>query len=331
MEEPIHAHEEIGLSDIFRILLRKLKVLILALLIGVIVGAGFGVMKTVNVNYYGTSVDFYVNPKKDTEGTAGGSQYGVYGAYGRHVMDNMTKLLASESFAEQLLLDPATGLPQFTSTTEKVDELKGYIAAAKEKQTALAADPENATLIAEEKEARETALTCWRETALYRTLIRKITASVSYTYYNESEADAEDLAKSFIYVKISVLNDEDFAKAIFNQITAVLPAYVEENMPQPDGYNGTNCQRITRLDKVGLLNGGYTTSTAVKYGLILGAAAFVIACVAVVVIDRSNKRLRDYELTMEKFHVPVLGVIPRIEDRESASKPAATAKTEVTK
>ena len=65
MEERIRIQEDIGLSDIFRILLRKVKILILALIIGAIVGGCIGLVKTRNVHYYGTSVDFYVNPKTD--------------------------------------------------------------------------------------------------------------------------------------------------------------------------------------------------------------------------------------------------------------------------
>ncbi|MBQ7879033.1 MAG: hypothetical protein IJ317_00125, partial [Clostridia bacterium] len=118
--------------------------------------------------------------------------------------------------------------------------------------------------------------------------------------------------KSFIYVKISVLNDKDFAELLLERILIVLPEYVEANMAVPTGYIGTNCQKITRLDKVTLLNSGYTVSTALKYALILCAAAFVVACITVVVIDRSNKKLRDYERTMENFKIPVLGVIPTI-------------------
>lgn len=90
-----------------------------------------------------------------------------------------------------------------------------------------------------------------------------------------------------------------------------VPAYVSQNMFKPDGYD-TSCQRITRLDDVKLLNPGNLQSTAIKYGLLLGAATFLAACVAVIVVDYSDKRLRNFERTMEQLGVPVLGVIPTI-------------------
>jgi capsular polysaccharide biosynthesis protein len=397
MEENIRTQEEISLGDIFRILFKKIKVLILALVIGALVGAGFGVIRTFDVKYYGTSVSFYVNPKKDNNSITNDSQYGVYGAYGWHVMDNMTRLLASESFAEELMLD-SDGLPLDGSegdgynllpetdnreainakmaetsaplaaakaaseaadkaradTADKlkvyneanveynrllasnsnnvqkddVDIAKGIAENAKANwQTAVEAEDnaEKAEFDAWEKanEAVEAVRVEWRKTALYQSYVQKITRSIAYSYVDEEDADADvsELAKSFIYVKISVLEDEGaFANFLFDRVNKVLPEYVETNMAVPSGYVGTNCQRITRLDKVQRTNEGYMTSTAIKYALILGAAALVVACVAVIIIDRSNKRLRDYELTFEKFGVPVLGVVPTIDEREYTAK-----------
>lgn len=395
MEENIRTQEEISLGDIFKILLKKIKVLILALIIGALVGAGFGVIRTFDVKYYGTSVSFYVNPKKDNNSITNDSQYGVYGAYGWHVMDNMTRLLASESFAEELMLD-SDGLPLDGSEGDgynllpetdnreainaKMAETSAPLAAAKaaseaaDKARAETADKlkvyneansnrsriwNSPTATEQEKLDADTALTTandayqdalekqdvaqqaefdawekaneaveavrveWRKTALYQSYVQKITRSIAYSYVDEEDADADvsELAKSFIYVKISVLEDEGaFANFLFDRVNKVLPEYVETNMAVPSGYVGTNCQRITRLDKVQRTNEGYMTSTAIKYALILGAAALVVACVAVIIIDRSNKRLRDYELTFEKFGVPVLGVVPTIDEREYTAK-----------
>ncbi len=408
MEENIRTQEEISLGDIFRILLKKIKVLILALVIGALIGAGFGVIRTFDVKYYGTSVSFYVNPKKDNNSITNDSQYGVYGAYGWHVMDNMTRLLASESFAEELMLD-ADGLPLDGSEgdgynllpetenreaiDEKMAETSAPLAAAKaateaadkaraetadklkvyneanaeynrllasnsnnvpsseietaksvaenakaDWQTAVEAEDnaEQAELDAWEKanEAVEAVRVEWRKTAMYQSYVQKITQSIAYSYVDEDDKDADvsELAKSFIYVKISVLEDEGaFANFLFDRVNKVLPEYVETNMAVPSGYVGTNCQRITRLDEVQRTNEGYMASTAIKYALILGAAALVVACVAVIVIDRSNKRIRDYELTFEKFGVPVLGVIPTIDEREYTAKTEQEQTTEVGK
>ena len=380
MEENIRTQEEISLGDIFRILLRKIKVLVLALVIGAVVGAGFGVVRTYNVKYYGTTMQFYVNPKKDSASVTSDSQYGVYGAYSSYVMDAITKLLGSESFAEELMLDE-DGIPlaSVLPTGENREVIDEAIAKAKEATEAadaarlataeaqvaynsaksdydklvtagvspseaatssglttattalgFAEDAQEAAELKEEtawedaNEKLETVWTEWRKSTVYRNDVQTIVSSVSYSYYDESEADnTTNLAKSFIYVSIDVLNNEGFANFLFERINVVLPEYVEAKMTVPSGYVGTNCQRITRLDEVARTNEGNMASTALKYGLILGAAALIVACVVVIVVDRSNKKLRDYEMTMEKFKVPVLGVIPTIEEREYGVKSAA--------
>ena len=52
----------------------------------------------------------------------------------------------------------------------------------------------------------------------------------------------------------------------------------------------------------------------IKYGALIGLAALVIACVIVIVADRTDTRLRDYQKVSQKFRIPVLGVIPRFTD-----------------
>ena len=396
MEENIRTQEEISLAEIFKILWRKVKVLIFALVIGVIFGGSLGVLTTFNERYYGTTVEFYVNPKKDENQISNESQYGVYGAYGRHVMDNMTKLLGSESFAEQLLLDD-DGLPTQFLSDENRAEIDAKIAEtgtplaikksavktaetarqavaeaqvaynekAKEWETELQILVAGSATVVEIETAREQCLgeakrnletaqdakelaelaetkaiedantaveavrALWRETELYEELIITVTESINYRYYDEEETDVDDLARSFIYVNVSVLNDEELANDLFDQLLVMLPRYVEKNMAIPSGYIGTNCQRITRLNEVEQTNSGYMLKTAIKYALLFGAVALVIASVVVIVIDRSNTRLRNYEATMEKFNVPVLGVIPTITEGENSEE--SKSDTEVQK
>ncbi len=291
MEEQIGVRDEISLSELFKILWRKALILILACVIGVIAGGAFGVLQTWNVNYYGTRVEFYVNPSKSEDASSEtGSQYGVYGAYGKPLMESMVKLLESEGFAETLMLDengmPAKGIS---------DEIDALI---------------------EEGDANG-ALEAWRATEHYKTMIAFVSKATSYSYATDSDAE-EELAKSFIFVEISILNGEKQAKILLDRVKTHVPAYIKKNMVKPDGYDETNCQRITRLDDVKLLNPGELLSTAIKYAILLGAASFLAACVAVIAVDYSDKRLRNFERTMDQLGMPVLGVIPTI--TESAPK-----------
>ena len=401
MEETIQKEEGVSLMDILRLLLSKIKILILVMIIGGMAGGIFAIFRTYGVDYYGTvdPIEFYVNPENPKEIEGESSQYSVYGAYGRHVMDNMVKLLSSESFAEKLMLN-GEALPNpkgwtddeetAALLTEKVAEAQTKIdAATKAEETVNTANtdvkdalaalekawdlvvcdlPEykdisysdaafekhfeslktkvgasNSYIMALEgahehyvlaseaaKSAKavaktakddaetytEEALEVWRSTDKYASELYKYSSTVTYTYLEE-DADIEDannLARSFIYVEISVLNDKEFANELYERIKTVVPQYVEENMTIPAGYTGTNCQRVTRMDAPELTNKYYTITQAIKYALIFAAISLVVACIAVIIIDKSDKKLRDYEVISKKFNVPVLGVIPTIDE-----------------
>ena len=301
MEGSIKVKDELTLSDLIRILWRKAFILALALVLGVIAGGVFGVFQTWNVHYYGTTVEFYINPVKESNGEDDSvdaenktdSQYSVYGSYGKLVMESMVELLNSESFSEVLLLDE-DGMP-----AEAISNLPTEI--------------KNLIKKVEKGEANANAVVAaWRKTQHYQKAISFVSKATSYACVEETSSSGnESLSKSFIVVKLSVLNGEEIAEFLLDRIKTRVPAYVEKNMFKPEGYD-TSCQRITRLDDVKLLNPGSMQSTAIKYAILLGAATFLAACVAVIVVDYSDKHLRNFERTMEQLGVPVLGVIPTI-------------------
>lgn len=146
--------------------------------------------------YYEAELTFYVTPIGLGENDSD-SQYGVYGMYGNHVMDNMVKLLDADSFAARLLTE-------FDGAPAMEDES-------------------------------------------YSVWIAKIQNAVNYFYEPEFTEDGVALAKSFIYVNISVSDKigEEFANNLYTAVVEMTPAYVEENMAVPSGYTGTECS-VTR-------------------------------------------------------------------------------------
>ncbi len=245
-----------------------------------------------------------------------GSQYGVYGAYGRHVMDAMVKLLSSKPFTERLLLE-ANGLPSmetypslntnkyakaiqakkvasdawakvkalekprlealknlndcwtlfgmtgtfteegynklFNSTDITVpqylkDAYKQYMEANDLRIEAI----EKATATQKETDAIvEILLEEWRDHPNYLPNISRFQKAVKYSYLgdNEDVADANNLTRSFIYVDISVLNDEEFAKDLSVRMDRTLPVYVQQNMIIPSGYLGTKVEKVSSVIK----------------------------------------------------------------------------------
>ena len=452
----------ISLFEIFRLLLSKIKLLILVVIIAGIAGAGLGLYTSWNDLYFGTRVEFYVNPEKSSSTSSeSASQFSVYGAYGRHVMDNIVKLLESESFTEQLLLNGET-LPklkytakdskttpfgrelhegevwswikepsaeeraaapagtvflydQFATAIKKAEELRATAdaqsanleAALKAKEQSLQSQnilhnlinqvwikfypsETNSPVFNEEayamllerasnnsqlannanfveltnlysdwktansnvsnsiatinhldttyfipaNEAETAVLELWRTTDGYNSILKMYSNSITFSYL-ESEADIDDannLARSFIYVDISVVGEQyqAFAKEMHRRVKDIVPAFVEANMTVPADYQGTNCERITRTDGIQRTNPNSRTTQTVKFGLLAAFAALVVAAIVILIVDQSDKRLREPEIITSKFNLPVLGIVPPIEDllKNANTKKTATAKTE---
>lgn len=396
-QEKLQLQDEISLVDILRLFIRKMAVLVIVAILAIIAGASYGYIKTRDVNYFGTTIAFYVNPQKD-ENSDQESEYSIYGSYGENVMDNMVKLLSSELFAETLMLDKE-GLPDANMIekvrTSKGDEVANALAAKvetarnalhaidskeaeldaatdtlsekKDAMYALQSDVNNAwadlgkfgtpsriaspsndkertyngiwdayqlaigaydTAVEQQSIARENLLQAkktqksefedtlaqWRKdySAYYAGELARYRYAASYSYKSPSDGSASNFARSFFYIYISVTNDETFANNVRSRIVEYVPMFIENIMPVPGGYLSTNCQRITRNDYIVNTNAGYARNTAIRYAILLAAVSVVIACVIIVIIDRSDKRLRAVEQITEKFNLPVLGVIPNI-------------------
>ena len=296
MEEKVKVGEGLSLLDIVRLLFSKLFILIFIGIVSGFFGAFVAVARTIDTNYWGTTIEFYVNPEKPKDVVNGnGSQYGVYGAYGRHVMDNIVKLLSSESFAE-ILIDGTDGIETITEPMAGIPQKIAFDANGNEYMT-----------------------------GEYKTFLARVKNAVRFSYL-ESDADIDDannLARSFIYVNISVINDRVFAENVLKSVREVVPWYVEANMTVPSDYSGTNCQKITVMESIHLTNPGYTTNQAFKYAFLFAAAAVAVTCVIIILVDKSDKRLRDYETVMRNLEVPVLGVVPTIEPMVQKAKAAA--------
>lgn len=143
----------------------------------------------------------------------------------------------------------------------------------------------------------------------YDKYLKLLNNSLSYTYnYKASQ----------IKVSVSVLNDAGFAASLLKQVEKNVPEFIESRLVDKDSSSSTttpgkvSCEQLTH-NRAALLNGGQTTKEMIKFAAILGILAAIVACVVVVVIDRTDNRLRDYEDIPGKFGLPVLGVIPRIE------------------
>ena len=240
--------EELSLLEIFKILFKKIKLLLIVLLASIVAGGVFGALITLNQDYYGTEIWFYINPKEklsDGEDTT----YGVYGSYGDNVMDTMTKLLESDLFTEQLvegwnrtpvkLLDDGSLNPKYKAF---IYALKHTIEFSYDTTQEKAAGSSN-------------------------------TLAKSFIIVNiELLADDEELVT--------------FAEELLVRLRNYVPEYVTRHMIVPSGFEGTNCKEITTISEIEHLNENNTVVSAVKYAVIIGVLGTFIACVAVLIDNR---------------------------------------------
>ena len=162
----------------------------------------------VQKTYYECKLEYFINPIKAKEEPSYNNQYDIYGTYGRHVLDNIVKLLSSDSFTE-VLTEGLEGVPV------RLDQ--------------------NDSITVEYSE--------FRKTELYIELMKKIKDSVVFSYKTFEENAT--LAYSSVWVDLSVKEDEAFAEILLSNIKREVPVYIEANMPVPNGYVGTRCQLLT--------------------------------------------------------------------------------------
>ncbi len=284
MDNEVRTDDEISLADIFSCLLAKIRVLIVLLLTGCLVGAVFGYLKSYNVVYYGTEMSFFVSPEKG--GVDEDKEYVIYGTYGNTVMDTMIRFLSTEKAAEEFVADMEfEGLPQ------KPDP-----------------DADDVTYAKQVKE--------------YDSYIRKVQNSITFRYKQDAteKVDASDIeSKNFIYVELSVkeegIYDKEFTRELLRQMITKIPQIVSETMLNPDEntYAKTGCTLVTPLyPMVEWMNESYTLTETIKFAALVGLATLLVACIVVVVVDRLDKRVKEIELIEKRFNVPTLGVIPTI-------------------
>ncbi len=166
-------------------------------------------MEIFQTTYYQCQLEYAIIPIKGEEESSKNSQYGVYGAYGQHVLDNMVRLLSSDFFTEYLI-EGLEGVPV------RLDQ-NGEISVA---------------------------YNTFRQTQLYIDLVEKVKAAVVFSFKVVSENS--QFAYSSIFVDLNVQEDKAFAEILLSNTKKAVPNYIECNMAIPNGYIGTSCQLLTQ-------------------------------------------------------------------------------------
>lgn len=156
-------------------------------------------------------------------------------------------------------------------------------------------------------EAAKNIMTAWRADKKIKKQMETIEKSVSYSYSGGS-----DKATNSLDVSISVLKDKAFAKTLYENIKAKVPAFVEKNLHveekiiQKDGKTETVIEDVevsflSTFNEVEQLNEGETLKKMITYGLILGIVSLLVACVVVVCAERWKKPVDEQQAEQLKI------------------------------
>ena len=290
MEENMNVENEISLSEIFALLWKKVKLIIVLCLTGCFVGGVFGYVKSYDVVYYGTELTFFVSPKKTSD--KDGEEV-IYGTYGNTIMDSMVKLLSTEKSVGAYLAG-VEGAPKQPKYTEGMD-------------------------LAEYEE----------QVVNYNKFLYTVSDALEFTYRKDEKVTTSGTdmeSKNFIYVTIKLRETKVFTKEFTRQFLASLqkeiPIVVEGAMLNPDEsqYSQTSCTLVTPLyPMVEVMNPNYTITETIKFAVLLAFAVFVATCALLIINDRMDKRIRDTDSLEIKFKVPLLGSIPTIDMSEQTA------------
>ena len=281
MQERERIENEISLTDIFSVILAKIKLIIVVFLSGCLLGGAIGYAKSYDVVYYGTELTFFVTPKKATDE----DKEVIYGTYISTIMDSLVRVLSTEKSISDYISD-IEGVPEKPVYTDGMD-IKEY----------------------------ERAVTT------YKRYIQKVSNSLTFSYKEDGSkyVEANDTeSKNFIYVTLSVREegefDKEFTRELLGQLQVKIPKIVQEAMATDQNqYAETSCTLMTPLfPMVEFMNAGYTLKETLKFAVLLGFAALVLACVVLIVMDRMDKRIKNPEELEAKFNIPLLGTIPSI-------------------
>ena len=304
---------EIGLSDVFRILLKRLKLLIVILLTGIIIGGLFGYFTYKDKKYYGAEVKYEIAI------IATRTVYGTDGS--KRTEDGSAPNYVYKEQHISMLVDHLNSARFATELLRNMKETKAVVDAVTGEDGEI--DDNLDMMLASEDETQV------KSARAFQWWLARMIKCISFYF------DYDTNPNSF-YMKVSVKGDEDFAAKALLTAKQIVPVEVsgvpadEENGVKaqpghiivPDSTDTRNssgagtvtsytakCKQMT-VSYAHLLNPDNTKQKTILFGAIFGLGALLIACVAVVVADNSDERLRDYDKFSKSIDLPVLGVIP---------------------
>lgn len=317
MDENQEKQRELRLSDIVGVILKRLKLLILVLIVGAVLGGCFGFFISRNTKSYGAKIDYEMHITATT-----------VTKYKDGTTDTKSEPASNYIYKEQHVSMLCEHLRSDLFLCEVIKYVNNDVIEA----VYVTDESGNKRIDLDSPDVEESAKQTF---AAYLTFLKQaLTFSFDY-----------DVHPNAFSVTVSVTNSPEKAQTLVAAVRELIPVEVSgtdsktgaiivpettTSINQGTGEQittsyHTECTQMS-LNRSQQLNIGVVKKKTILFAVLFGFFAAIAAVVILVILDRQDERIRDYNEFSKAIGLPVLGVIPNIEDFDFL---AANERTEV--
>lgn len=271
MQENI-PHKELGFIDVVKIVCKKFWIVVIAALVGALVGALLGYKKVESETYYSTtnykisvSSVLYVNGVAQDDKPSGNNYL-----YKEEHLTMLIDDLSSDVFIKDKIMASLEVFPSYNPNAND-DEADAYY-----------------------------------------TALQYVKGCISYSYdilKNPNSISVSVKVTDTLAHSVGVPDSKEFAKDLLDQVKESVPEYIKKNMIKPATENysfkedgtpvstrvySTECEE-TSLSRIRAVGAEQVESSSVKYAILAGFLAAVVAAIVIVAIDYANPRTKSSE------------------------------------
>lgn len=305
MDRNQEKQRELSLSNIVNVILKRLKLLIVVLIVGVILGGCFGFFISRNTKSYGAKIDYELHIIATTEtkfrdGTSSvKSEPASNYIYKEQHVSMLCEHLKSDLFlceilkyvnndvVEAVCLTDASGNKYVALDSPDVEE------SAKQTFASYISFLKNALTFSFDYELHPNAFS----------------ATVSVTNSPERAKTLVAAVRKLIPVEVSGSENKTGAIIVPETSTSINQGTGEQITTS---YH-TECTQMS-LNRSQQLNTGVVKKKTILFAALFGFFAAIVTVVILVILDSQDERIRDYNEFSKEIGLPVLSVIPNVEE-----------------
>lgn len=280
----MHENEqhEITLSKIFKALLRKFYIILIAVFVAAIAGGAFGYIQNRGKDVYGATTKFKISVVSQITGSQ--ETQAVNHTYSETLLSMITDEMAQAAFVQEKVLPELAKTHQIPQYDEN--------------------NPENGFF----------DVLALVQSSIKYSFDHKVNSNAISVSVRSTDKDFAKALLSCVkvvvpeYIEENMIRPKDDTVHLSDGTTKVVVSY------------HTRCQELT-LSYIKTINAGQATTEMIKNAIIFAFGAAVIAAVVIIILDNADTRVRDSEKLAQVLDVPVLASIPKMQDVKTTHSP----------